>query len=114
MLIPLYRVPLVGLNGRKLVPGSQGILPRSRADSDLLKKPRGDVLDKGVVVHFSDSKSSTLSRASFKERASSTNAPFLPPPSGYSYFHAPDVPVVGDCTCCHVLRSFGLHAFLDR
>ena len=54
---------------------SPGFLPWGSAVSDLFNQPRGDVLNKGVVVHFSDSKSSTLSRMSSKESASSTNAP---------------------------------------
>jgi hypothetical protein len=50
---------------------SPGFLPWGSAVSDLFNQPRGDVLNKGVVVHFSDSKkSSTLSRASVKESAS--------------------------------------------
>jgi hypothetical protein len=44
---------------------------------ELTNEPQADVLNKGVVVHFSDSQSSMLSRASLKESASFDKGPHL-------------------------------------
>src|SRR5271165_1723434 len=96
-LIPLYRVPLVGLNGRKLVPGLQGfchgavpflICSISREATFLTKASLFISLTHNLLCFHERLRK----RARLRQRL-----PFVPPPLRYSRFQRLDPVLVRYC-----------------